>query len=90
VIAEKERQQKRLEEALDLHNRIQQTISRMRTDIYSCAVFLILPILLSLLMLLVVDLLDLFWNFVTLTTVVFMCSLGILLLIRMVWESTST
>ena len=49
---------------------------------------LILPILLSLLLLLVVDLLDVFWNFASLSAVVLMCSLGISLLIKMVLEST--
>jgi hypothetical protein len=88
VIAERDRQQKRLEEALNLHTRIQQTIRRIRNDVFSCAIFLILPILLSLLLLMVVELLDIFWNFVSLSAVVLMCSLGISLLIKMVLEST--
>jgi hypothetical protein len=88
VTEERGRQQKRLEEALDLHTRIQKTIRRIRRDVFSCAVFLILPIMLSLLLLLVTDLLDIFWNFITVSAVVLMCSLGILLLIRMVLGST--
>jgi len=88
VFEEKQRQQKRLEEALDLHTRIQQTIRRIRKDVYYCATFLILPILLSLLLLMVVDLLSTLWNFVFLSIVVFMCALGILSLIKMVLGST--
>ena len=88
VATERDRQQKRLEEALDLHTRIQQTVRRMRRDVFYSAVFLILPILLSLLLLLVVDLLDVFWNFAFLSAVVLMCSLGISLLIKMVLGST--
>ena len=88
IMEEKKRQQKRLEEALDLHTRIQQTIRRIRGDVYYCATFLILPILLSLLLLMVVNLLDAFWNFVFLSVVVLMCALGILSLIKMVLGST--
>jgi hypothetical protein len=88
IAAERDRQQKRLEEALDLHTRIQQTIRRIRNDVFSCVFFLIIPILLSLLLLMVIDLLDIFWNFVFLSAVILMCSLGILLLIKMVLEST--
>ena len=88
IDAERDRQQKRLEEALDLHARIQLTVRRIRRDVFCSAVFLILPILLSLLLLLVVDLLDVFWNFAFLSAVVLMCSLGISLLIKMVLEST--
>ena len=88
VLEEKQRQQKRLEEALDLHSRIQDTIRRIRRDVSFCALFLILPILLSLLLLMVVELLDAFWNFVFLSAVVLMCSLGILSLIKMVLGSS--
>ena len=88
VSAERDRQQRRLEEALDLHSRIKQTVRRIRKDVFCSAVFLILPILLSLLLLLLVDLLDVFWNFAFLSAVVLMCSLGISLLIKMVLEST--
>jgi uncharacterized membrane protein len=88
VAAERDRQQRRLEEALDLHTRIRQTIRRIRNDVIYSAIFLILPILLSLLLLMMVDLLDVFWNFVFLSTVVLMCALGILSLIKMVLEST--
>src|SRR3990172_1291104 len=88
IDAERDRQQKRLEEALDLHARIQLTVRRIRRDVFCSAVSLILPILLSLLLLLVVDLLYVFWNFAFLSAVVLMCSLGISLLIKMVLEST--
>jgi hypothetical protein len=88
VTVEKERQQKRLEEALDLHTRIQQTIRRIRNDVFSCAFFLLLPLLLSLLLLMVYDLLDDFWTYASLSAVVLMGSLGIMLLIKMVLEST--
>ncbi len=87
VLAEKERQQKRLEEALDLHDRVRQTIRRIRGDVFCSALFLILPILLSLVLLMVVDLLSVFWNFVFLVAVVLMCAVGILSLIKMVLGS---
>ena len=88
IAEERDRQQKRLEEALDLHTRIKQTVVRIRNDVFYAAFFLILPILLSLLLLMLVDLLDAFWNFFFLSVVVLMCSLGISLLIKMVLEST--
>jgi hypothetical protein len=88
IVAEKGRQQKRLEEALDLHVRVQQTIRRIRNDVFSCALFLILPLLLSLILLMVSDYLDIFWTFVFVSAVVLMSALGIMLLIRMVLEST--
>ena len=77
VVAEKERQQKRLEESLDLHIRIQQTISRIRNDVFSCVFFLLLPLLLSLLLLMVSDFLDLFWTFASVSSVVLMGSSGL-------------
>jgi len=88
IAAERDRQQKRLEEALDLHTRIGQTVITIRNDVFRASVFLITPILLSLLLLIVADLLDAFWNFFFLSFVVLMCSLGILLLIKIVLEST--
>ena len=88
ISAERDRQQKRLEEALDIHTRIGQTVTRIRSDVFRATVFLIVPILLSLLLLMVVDLLDAFWNFFFLSIVVLLCSVGILLLIKMVLEST--
>ena len=88
IAAERGRQQKRLEEALDLHTRIEQTVTIIRNDVFRASVFLIVPILLSLLLLIVADLLDVFWNFFFLSFVVLMCSLGILLLIKIVLEST--
>ncbi len=88
VTQERERQQKRLEESLDLHVRIQETINRIRNDVFSCAFFILLPLLLSLLLLMVSDYLSMFWTFVTVSIVVLMGSLGIMLLIKMVLEST--
>jgi hypothetical protein len=88
VVAEKDRQQKRLEESLDLHIRIQQTIRRIRNDVFSCVLFLLLPLLLSLLLLMVSDFLDLFWTFASVSVVVLMGSLGIMLLMKMVLGST--
>ncbi len=88
VASERDRQQKRLEEALDLHARINKTIHRIRDDVFSCAFFLILPLLLSLLLLMISDFLDKLWTFATLSAVVIMGSLGIMLLIKMVLRST--
>ena len=88
VASERDRQQKRLEEALDLHARISQTIRRIRNDVFSCAFFLILPLLLSLLLLMISDFLNKFWTFASVSAVVIMGSLGIMLLIKMVLGST--
>jgi hypothetical protein len=88
IAEERDRQQKRLEEALDVHTRIGQTITSIQRDVFRAAIFLIVPILLSLLLMMVVDLLDAFWNFFFLSFVVMLCSVGILLLIKMVLQST--
>jgi hypothetical protein len=88
VEAEKDRQQKRLDEALNLHTRIQQTISRIRQDVIACAIFLIMPLLLSLLLLMVSDFMSVFWAFVLVAFVVLLAAVGIMLLIKMVLEST--
>jgi hypothetical protein len=88
VIEERDRQQKKLEEALNLHTRIKQTISRIRNDVFSCAIFLIMPLLFSLILLMVSDYLDTFWTFVFVSLVVLMSAFGILLLIKMVLGST--
>ncbi len=88
VVAEKKRQQQRLEEALDLHTRIKQTIRRIKNDVFSCAFFLLLPLLLSLPVLMMMDFLDKFWAFISVSIVVLMGSLGIMLLVKMVLEST--
>jgi ABC-type protease/lipase transport system fused ATPase/permease subunit len=87
LLAEKEKQQKKLEEALNLHTRIQKTVRRIRNDIYLSATFLILPLLLSLIMLEVSDFIDTFWSFVFVSVVVLMSSVGIMYLIKMVLES---
>lgn len=85
---EKERQQRRLEEALSIRINIKQTVARMRKDIFYAVIFLILPVILSLLLLTVVDLLDVWWNFFFISIVILMCSLGTSLLIKIVLEST--
>jgi hypothetical protein len=88
VLEEKQRQQKRLEEALDLHLRIKQTIVRIRNDVFACAFFLIMPLLLSLVLLYISDVLDLFWTFWSVSFVVIISVVGIMLLIKMVLGST--
>ena len=88
VLEEKQRQQKRLEEALDLHKRIQQTIRRTRNDAFSFTFFLILPLLLSLILLMVSDVLNPFWTFFSVSIVVAISAVGIMLLIKMVLGST--
>jgi len=88
VLEEKQRQQKKLEEALDLHTRVKQTIRRIRNDVFSCAIFLIMPLLLSLILLMVSDFMDIFSTYLSVSIVVVMSALGIMLLIKMVLEST--
>ncbi|HIJ08659.1 TPA: hypothetical protein HA274_04885 [Candidatus Bathyarchaeota archaeon] len=84
VLQEKKRRQERLEEALDLHVKTKRTIQRIRHDVFFCAFFLILPLLLSLILLMVYDVLDLFWTFFSASVVVVISSVGIMLLIKMV------
>jgi hypothetical protein len=47
-----------------------------------------MPLLFSLILLMVSDFLDTYWTFVSVSVVVVMSALGIMLLIRMVLEST--
>lgn len=88
ILEEKQRQQRRLEESLELHDKVQRTIGRIRNDVFSCAVFLIMPLLLSLVLLMVSDVLNVFWTFFSVSTVVVISSIGIMLLIKMVLAST--
>jgi len=88
VLNEKQRQQKRREETFDLHMRIKQTIQRIRNDVFACAFFLILPLLLSLILLYVSDVLDPFWTFWSVSIVVVISAVEIMLLIKMVLGST--
>lgn len=85
---ERDRQQKRLEEALSLHTNITITIKRIRNGFYTSAIWLIMPILSSLLLLMVSDALNVIWNFIFVSVVILMSALGITLLIRIVFEST--
>ena len=87
-LEERDRQQKRLEETLDRHSNIAKTIQRIRSGFITSAIFLIAPILSSLLMLMVSDAFDSFWNFVCVSNVISISALGIVLLIRIVLEST--
>lgn len=87
ISKEKDRQQRRLEEALHVHAEIEQTVARMRKDVFYAVIFLILPIMLSLLLLMAVDLLDIFWNFFSISIVILFCFLGISLLIKIVLQS---
>ena len=81
-------QQKRLDETLNLHTRIEQTIQRIRSGVITSVVFLIMPILLSFLLLMVSDTLDVSVNFVFVSVVVLMSASGIAGLIKTVLEST--
>ena len=85
---EKERQQGRLAEALCIHSNIKQTVTKMRKDIFYAVILLILPVMLSLLLLMAVDLLNVFWNFFFVSIIILICSLGTSLLIKIVLEST--
>ena len=84
---ERDKQQKRLEETLNLHNGIVKRIERIRKGFWTSAIFLIMPILSSLLMLMVSDTFDSSWNFVFVSIVVLMSALGISLLVKIVKES---
>jgi len=81
-------QQKRLEETLNLHTRIEQTIQRTRRNIFSGMVFLISPILLSFFLLMISDALADFTLFYMVSLVVLMSAFGIVSLMLTVLEST--
>jgi hypothetical protein len=87
VREEKQRQQKRLEDALALHDKIQRTIGRIRHDVYACVIFLILPLLLSFILLMLYDVIDKVWTFFSVSAVVVLSAIGIILLINMVLGS---
>lgn len=81
-------QQKRLEETLNVHTRTEQTIQQVRDGVINSTIMLIIPILLSFLLLMVSDAFDVSFNFVFVSTVVFMSASGIAVLIKTVLEST--
>lgn len=81
-------QQKRLEETLNLHTRTEQTIQQVRDGVINSTIMLIIPILLSFLLLMVSDAFDVSFNFVFVSTVVFLSASGIAGLIKTVLEST--
>lgn len=64
LLEERDRQQKRLEETLSLHSKIDKTIQRIKSGFITSAIFLIVPILSSLFLLIVSDAFDSLWNFV--------------------------
>jgi len=84
---DRDAQQKRLEEALNERTKISQRIETMKNDFKSSVIFLILPILFSLLMLMVSDTLDYLLNLVMGSTVIFLSGAGIALLIQVALES---
>ena len=85
---DRDTQQARLTETLNLHNSISQTIRRIKNGFYTSAIFLIMPIIISLLMFMVSDAIDSFGNFVVVSVVVLMSALGIAILIEIVVTST--
>lgn len=85
---DRDEQQKRLEETLNLRNNISQRIQRIKNGFFASAIFLMMPIITSLLMFMVSDALDSFWNFHVVSVVILMSALGIAILIGIVVAST--
>jgi hypothetical protein len=82
-------QQTRLLETLDRLHSTEQTIRRIRKDIPSSVLFLVLPILFSFLLLMVSDTLNVEYIFFFVSFVVIMSATGTALLIRLVLDSIS-
>lgn len=85
---DRDEQQKRLKETLNLHNKTNQTIRRIKSGVFSSVVFLVFPILFSFLLLMVSDSLDPSYNFIYVSIMVLMSMIGITLLLKLVLEST--
>lgn len=85
---DRDTQQKRLEETLNIHTRIEQTIQRIRNGVVSSVILLVMPILISFLWLMVSDTFDASYNFVFVSIVVLMSAFGVAELIKIVLEST--
>ena len=85
---ERDIQQERLEETLNEHTRISQTIKRTRDGIISSFILLISPIILSLLMLMMSDALTPLGNYGFVVTAVLVSAIGIIDLINTVVNST--
>jgi hypothetical protein len=88
LVAEKENQQKRLEEVLSEHNKINQTIKRTRDGIISSVILLIAPIIISFLMLMASDALTPLGNFAFVVMSILLSASGIVVLIKTVLDST--
>jgi hypothetical protein len=95
LIAEEERQlteecniqQQRLEEALDRHVRIDQTIKRIHDGIISSLITLTSPIIISFFMLMMSDFLDSFQNFLFIALSIVLSAVGTLLMVNIILES---
>lgn len=85
---DRDTQQTRLMEVLNIRNRISQTILRIKSGFFPSAIFLMTPIIVSLLFFMVSDAFDSFANFLMVSAVVLSSALGIALLIMIVLEST--
>ncbi len=85
---DRDEQQKRLEETLNNHIEISQTIKRTRDGIISSVILLISPIIISFLMLMVSDALTPLGNFGFVVIVVLLSAIGIVILIQTVLDST--
>ena len=85
---DRDTQQERLMDIMKRRKNVSQTIRRIKDGFYPSVVFLIMPIVVSLLMFMVSDILDSFWNFIMVSAVVLMSALGTALLTRIVLEST--
>jgi signal transduction histidine kinase len=87
LLEERDRQQRRLEENLNLRKKITEIIETTKGRFYKSAIVLIMPILSSLLFMMISDAFDSFWNFVFVSEAVLLSAFGITLLIWIVLES---
>jgi len=80
-------QQERLNHNLIMHTNLQQAIRRMKQQIQGVAIFLIIPIAFSFLLLISTDSLSDYWNFVLVSGMVYLSVIGVGLLISVVLQS---
>lgn len=81
-------QQESLTESLSLHRATKRKISRLKVSALISTIILMLPIIFSLLLLMVADSLGVTINYLWVSAMVYLCVLGISLLIASVADST--
>lgn len=87
LIKDRDNQQERLEQTLNIHIRINQTIQRIRKGVISSLIMLVFPIIISFLMLMASDALNAFQSLMIVSVVVVTSAIGIVVLVNVILES---